>query len=154
MVEVNGQAYSATITEVKHPYQLMFSVRFADEYENIFFNDVETGRWVEQDLGFTQLADELGKTFSTTSARKPAQKRKLKWISEIIHDKVVTFGYHLYIAEGYKVYEIYSHNRRYMFTLVKLNSELWQYFKIPMQFEWDYDQSFIEEIPYLIDTNS
>src|SRR5438045_3011528 len=48
------------IEEIYNPIHKMVHVIFEDGYENVFFTDIETGEWIEQDLGFTSLARAVG----------------------------------------------------------------------------------------------
>ena len=148
----NDRLYTAEISEIYHPIHWMFHVKFDDEYENIFFSDVETGKWVEQDLGFTTLADKVGKEIAKSMPKDNIIRKPLNWYHEESFGKNVSFGYHHFIVDGYSTYEIYSENKRYMFTLVKLNNELWQLFKVPGMAGWNYNEEYIEEIPFIIDT--
>lgn len=144
--------YTAELSEIFHPMHWMFHVLFDDGYENIFFSDVETGKWVEQDLGFTPLAELVGKKIESHVPKDHVVRKSVNWYHEGSGRKNINFGYHFFIVEGYHTYEIFAENRRYMFTLVKVNNELWQLFKIPGMAGWNYNEDYIEEIPFIIDT--
>ena len=64
-LHVDGVETFAWVTEISHRNHNMFKVSFKNEYENIFYTDVETGRWMEEDLGFTRLAEDVGKQIKT-----------------------------------------------------------------------------------------
>lgn len=144
--------YTAEISEIFHPMHSMFHVIFDDGYENIFFSDVESGKWVEQDLGLTPLAELVGEKIESHVAKDPVVRKSVNWYHEESGGRSIHFGYHHFVVDGYYTYEIFADNRRYMFTLVKLNNELWQLFKVPGMAGWNYNEDYIEEIPFIIDT--
>ncbi len=148
----NNRLYMAEISEIYHPIHWMFYVNFDDGYENIFFSDVESGKWVEQDLGFTTLAELVGKKINSYIPKDKITRKSVHWYHEGSGDKNIHFGYCRFVVDGYCTYEIYGGNKRYMFTLVKLNNELWQLFKVPGMAGWNYNEDYIEEIPFIIDT--
>lgn len=153
-IKIDGQAKIATVSEIIHPVHRMFFATLEDGYSNIFFTDVETGRWVEQDLGFTILADAIGQVLPNTYDKRTVSNKRLSWHHEYTPNTKMHFGFHHHIIKGYSIYEIFAANRRYMFTLVKLDIGLWQLFRIPSTFEWNYDQTSVEEIAFCIDTYS
>ena len=59
-LEIENDICSAQVTKIDHPYHQSYHVLFEDGYENIFFTDVETGNWIEEDLGETTLAANFG----------------------------------------------------------------------------------------------
>jgi hypothetical protein len=148
-LNVDGQTQSVTLSEMVHPIHCMFHAVFEDGYENIFFADVESGEWVEQDVGFTDLATMIGKKIDHLYYFDWG-KKAITWFEEEEQGKYMRFGYHADHTAGYLVYEIFAPNRRYMFTLVKLQSHVWQLFKIPGS-GWDYDQDYIQRIPFILD---
>jgi hypothetical protein len=150
-IKIDGQEKVARVSEILHPVHHMFFVTMEDGYCNIFFTDVETGSWIEQDLGFTPLAEAIGKVLSKAIENKPVSKKHLTWHREYTPGTKIHFGFHHYIIKGYLIYEIFAANKRYMFTLVKLDIGLWQLFRIPSVFEWNYDQALVEEIAFCID---
>ncbi len=94
-IRIDGKIQVASISEILHPVHRMFFAIMEDSYSNIFFTDVETGEWIEQDLGFTRLAE-----------------------------------------------------------AVKLDTDLWQLFRISGIFEWNYNQESAEDIAFCIDNYS
>lgn len=149
-LQVDGHTQAVTLNEVVHPIHCMFHAVFDDGYENIFFADVESGEWVEQDVGFTSLAAMIGKKIEHLYFFDWG-KKEIKWFDEEEDDgKHLHFGYHADHTAGYLVYEIFAPNRRYMFTLVKLQSHVWQLFKIPGS-GWDYNQDYVQQIPFILD---
>ena len=59
-LEFENQTTKVLIEEIYHPIHQMVHVIFEDGYENIFFTDIETGQWIEQDMGATALAKAVG----------------------------------------------------------------------------------------------
>ncbi|HLO82118.1 MAG TPA: hypothetical protein VK166_14215 [Chitinophagaceae bacterium] len=148
----DDRLYTAEISEIYHPIHWMFHVSFDDGYENIFFSDVESGKWIEQDMGFTPLAELVGKKIESYIPKDNIIRKSVNWYHEENGNKNIHFGYYRFVVDGYSTYEIYADNKRYMFTLVKLNNELWQLFKVPGMAGWNYNEEYIEEIPFIIDT--
>jgi hypothetical protein len=148
-LNVDGQSQLVKLNEMVHPIHCMFHAQFEDGYENIFFADVESGRWIEQDIGFTSLADMIGKKIESIYYVEWARK-DVTWFQEENEGRHIQFGYHADNTAGYLVYEIFAPNRRYMFTLVKLQTHVWQLFKIPGS-GWDYDEMYIQKIPFILD---
>lgn len=148
-INVEGATQSVTLSEMVHPIHCMFHAVFEDGYENIFFMDVESGGWVEQDVGFTSLAAMIGKRVERLYYFDWVQKM-ITWFEDEENGKHIHFGYHADNTAGYLVYEIFAPNRRYMFTLVKLQSHVWQLFKIPGS-GWEYDEEYIQKIPFILD---
>ena len=148
-LNVDGQTQSVTLSEMVHPIHCMFHAAFEDGYENIFFADVESGEWVEQDVGFTSLAAMIGDRIEHLYYFDWG-KKDITWFEEEDHGSHIYFGYHADNTAGYRVYEMFAPNRRYMFTLVKLQSHVWQLFKIPAS-GWDYDEAYVQKIPFILD---
>ena len=149
-LNVDGESQLVKLNEMVHPIHCMFHVSFEDGYENIFFADVESGRWVEQDVGFSSLAEMIGKKINNLYHFSPV-KKTITWCHERDDDdQLVHFGYHQDTSGGYLVYEIFAANRRYMFTLVRLHNHVWQLFKIPGS-GWGYDQEYVQKIPFMLD---
>ena len=123
---VEGVESFAWVTEVSNRNHRMFKVIFRNGYENIFFTDVETGEWVEEDIGFTQLAQDVGvqiKNFVRNSIHVP---KLLTWHKHSTENDVLYFGFFNFMKDKYKMYEIYNSNRKYMYTLVEMDNEEWQ----------------------------
>jgi hypothetical protein len=147
---VDGESQLVTLSEMVHPIHCMFHVLFEDGYENIFFTDVEESLWVEQDLGFTaraqQVGKKIGKLYHFNWVNKP-----INWYTKTDDfGKELRFGYSRDTSGGYLVYEIFAPNRRYMFTLVRLKSHIWQLFKIPGS-GWDYSEEYVNKVPFILE---
>ena len=123
---IDGEESFAWVTEIANRHHKMFKVLFKNDYENIFFTDVETGQWIEEDLGFTHLAKEVGiqvKDFLVNPIHVP---KLLTWHKQETSDGLITFGFFNFMKDKYKMYEIYNQNKRYMYTLVDMDHEEWQ----------------------------
>lgn len=116
----------AWISEVTNRHHSMYKVLFKNGYENVFFTDVETGQWIEEDLGFTDLAKEIGLQVKNY-VRNPIHVPKiLIWHKQVIKGEVLCFGFFNFMKDKYKMFEIYSSNRKYIYTLVEMDNEEWQ----------------------------
>src|SRR6476620_4349543 len=82
-----GEPVNIQVTDLKHPIHQMYFVNFPDGYQNIFFSDAETGEWIEEDLGNTQLAKEVGFCLHP-NGNSAKILRKLCWIREMNHDSL------------------------------------------------------------------
>jgi hypothetical protein len=133
----NGSNTDVEFSEIYHPLHSMVHLRFADGYENIFFTDVETGRWTEQDLGFTELADLVGEKYESRFKPKKSVYRKLKWHYSIQDKKPIHFAYSHYKIFDLPVFEIYSPSRRYLFAMVCITKTEWKVIKIPGDLRYD-----------------
>ena len=51
---------TATVLKAMHYRNNIFRVCFENGYENIFYTNVENGKWIEEDLGYTLLAELVG----------------------------------------------------------------------------------------------
>ena len=121
-----GQEMEARVTEIENRHQNQFKLRFKDGYENIFYTDVESGNWVEEDLGFTSLATEAGKQLRSF-LRSPFHVPKiLTWQKQQINGTVVCFGFFNFMNGNRKCYQIYGCNKKYMYTLVDMDNDEWQ----------------------------
>ncbi len=135
----NGSNTRVEISEIYHPVHLMFHAKFGDGYENIFFTDVESGRWIEQDLGFTELAGSIGEKYKSRSKGKKSVSRKLKWHFSSEGGKTVHFAYNNYSLFDLRVFEIFSPNRRYLFAMVCISRTEWKVLKIPGDITYNND---------------
>ena len=121
-----GQELTGMATEIQNRHHHMFKVVFDNDYENIFFTDVETGQWLEEDLGFTELAREVGKQAKLISGNLFHVPRMLTWHRQLVNDELISFGFFNYMKDKYKMYEIYHVNKKYLYTLVEMDNDEWQ----------------------------
>ncbi|WP_153800953.1 hypothetical protein [Foetidibacter luteolus] len=148
-VNVDEDIRVANFTIIDHPFHLMALVKFEDGYANVFFTDVESGKWVEQDMGFTRLAEETGNQLTNHFKYGFTEYKPLQWLYK--PDGKYCFAFHKYISGDYEVYEIYHSNRRHMFTAIRSSAGLWQVILFSGETVWNYDKYYYDEAPYLID---
>jgi hypothetical protein len=125
-LQLGKENLAASVTEVNHPQHAMFHVVMEDGYENIFFSDVETGEWIEEDLGHTALAQKIGNEIEQqVKVSKPAFKQ-LTWHKELDDDGVLLhFGAFEYRYGKNHVYEIFRSNRKFLCYLLQTSSDQW-----------------------------
>jgi hypothetical protein len=149
--QISDRIESIRITELPNPVQPMAYVEFENGYENVFYTDLETGNWVEQDLGFTQLAEVLGPQLKYILNNHSCLKKDFHWVRKSLNHRIFHFAYCNYHSEKDKVYEIFAVNRRYMFTLIRKARGRWQILLMPGTKKWGYNKKYLEIIPYLIE---
>jgi hypothetical protein len=129
----------------------MVHVIFEDGYENIFFTDIETGEWIEQDLGITSLAKAIGILMESKEKEPFHSMVQLKWYHENSGYKPIHFGYIKYKSAGNIFYAIFAANKRYMFTLFRKN-QLWKAMSHINLHSWNFDPDYFQEVPFILDT--
>ena len=149
-MEIENSICAVTLTAVDHPFHTMVHVVFENEYENIFFQDIECGKWIEQDLGFTELAVIVGKLAHKCELSNTTL-RDIYWHHEDRGYQSLNFGFSKNETGKCTMYDIFGFNRRYMFTLIKGDSDHWQVFKITGNSKWKFDKHLIEEVANTID---
>ena len=137
---------NALITEIPHGSHTMYKVIFESGYENIFFSDVESAKWIEEDLGFTQLAQQLGKQVKLLSPTLFHVPKILTWHKQYIDGKLLLFGFYIYMKGPHKMYEIYNSNKKYVYTLADMDNEEWQILSVPNETLNKIDQISIQHI--------
>lgn len=140
----------ALIREITNPKQEMVHVLFDSGYENVFYRDVESGLWIEQDLGATELAKRVGRARGPGFSF-PTPSLRLKWIHFTIGRQSIGFGFFKYpIADGL-AFDIYSVNKRFMLTVSKVNEEAWYAIHYGGEADWNFNADIIEELPILLE---
>lgn len=138
------------IADTRHS---MFFVQFEDGYENVFFTDIETGEWMEQDLGPTHLAASLGELISTHYQNTfPNYSTQLTWFEPAGRLRF-RFGYVKRNNGNKVIYDIYHSNKRFMFTLIKDEEEGWE---IPFNYNyngWHFKINYFNDIAFIIELN-
>ncbi|MEP6513906.1 MAG: hypothetical protein ABJA79_08555 [Parafilimonas sp.] len=146
-----NQTCKIIVKEIFHPIHSMAHVTFEDGYENIFFSDIETGEWIEQELGYTGLARAVGTLVASNNKESIYPRQQLTWYHDTAGIKSIDFGYVKYQSGGHIFYEIFASNKRYMFTLLK-NKQLWKVFSHTNLQSWNFDREFFQEVPFILDT--
>lgn len=147
---LEGVNYSVTLTEIPHPMHCMYLAEFDDEYENIFYSDPRTGKWIEQDMGFTALADMVCKKLEKLDAPTRTPLKNLLWHHQYNRGKWLHFGYSPTFSNELLTYEIYASNHRYMFSLVKTPGDDWQIIRMPGS-DWDFNDAYAVRILHVIE---
>lgn len=125
-LQIDGFKCTAVISEIVHRHHKMFKISFNNGYENIFYTDVETDKWIEEDLGFTLLAKEIGNQIKKNKRYSLPDTKILTWHKQYINDKLICFGFYSLINGKQKFYQIYKANKKYMYTLVDMENNEWQ----------------------------
>jgi len=124
-LKIENDIYSARVTAIAHPYHEMYHVVFGDGYENIFFTDVETNNWIEEDLGETELAASFGAKVNQLYDTSFRSCKPLAWCRASIADMIINFGFCTYPENGNTVFEVYADNRKFLCNLVKNKKGKW-----------------------------
>ena len=117
--------HSARVSEITHPYHQMYHLIFEDGYENIFFTDVETGNWIEEDLGETELSASFGTKVNQLDGIPFRSFKTLTWCRASIAFMIINFGFYTYTEDGHTVFEVYADNRKFLCNLVKNKKGVW-----------------------------
>lgn len=125
-LQIEGAECEARVSEISHRHHNMYNVSFKTGYENIFYTDVETGKWIEEDLGFTDLAHETGIQIRAFMRNPFHVPKLLTWHKEYINEKLICFGFFNFMNGDQKFYQIYNDNKKYMYTLVHIENDEWQ----------------------------
>lgn len=146
---LEGVHYSVTLTEIPHPMHRMYLAEFDDEYENIFYSDPRTGKWIEQDVGFTALAETICCKLEKLGAPIRLPVKNIVWHHQYDKGAWLHFGYNPSFGGGFLTYEIYASNHRFMFNLVKTPGDDWQIMQLPGS-GWDFNDVYAERILHVI----
>jgi len=124
-VKIENGVQPARVIPIEHPHHRMYRVIFDDGYENVFFTDVETGNWLEEDLGETELARIIGSKVNSLESVEANSRKSLAWCRASIADMVINFGFCSYTLDGITVFEIYRDNKKFLCNLVKNKKGKW-----------------------------
>jgi hypothetical protein len=126
-LRVENDVCSAKVTAIDHPYHQLYHVLFDDGYENIFFTDVETGNWIEEDLGETALAANFGTKVYLLEGRTSisGKNKPLAWCKASAADKIVCFGFYTYVEGTDTFFEVYGNNHRFLY-LFRYTGNAWE----------------------------
>ena len=105
------------VIPIQHPVQSMYKAIFQDGYENLFYCDVESGEWVEEDLGKTALASILGEKMLRLYGNHCTQP--LSWCRVSIAGMPVQFGFYIFSQAGRTCCNVYNDNRKFLCSLIK-----------------------------------
>jgi len=124
-LKIENDIRSVKVKPVKHPIHQVYHVLFEDGYENIFFTDVETGNWIEEDLGETALAVSFGLKIDLLDKVYIRPCRPLAWCRASIADMIVNFGFYSYTENDNTVFEVYTDNHKFLCNLVRDKKNNW-----------------------------
>ena len=154
-VNHENELLEGEIRKLKHHLHAMYHISFDNGYENIFFTDAESGEWVEQDLGFTGLAASIGKTIDLFfQSDEKCRLVPIKWYHDLGNGDLIHFGYHHYWVVNWSVFEIFAPNKRFLFTLIKIDSTHWQLVYPSEHPGWDMPAGIIHELPHILEEHS
>ncbi len=114
-----------TFTSIVHRYHRMYHVSFSNGYSNVFFTDVESGRWIEEDLGFTELAHHIGIQLKKYEYAAPMCYKKLEWYHGSSEGNDLTFAFICSVFGSEQIYQVYGANRKFMFNLIHKQNGEW-----------------------------
>lgn len=124
-LKIENDIRSARVTYIRHALHQVYHVLFEDGYENIFFTDVETGNWIEEDLGETALAVGFGLKIDLLDKVYQRSCKPLSWCRASVADMIVNFGFYCYTESGDTVFEIYADNHKFLCNLVRDKKNNW-----------------------------
>ena len=139
-----------TAKQVAHRQHLMYHVVFDNGYENVFFTDVESGNWIEEDMGFTKLASILGYQFRLLHCNPFHVNKILTWHRQVYNDKLIAFGFFNYMKGHHKMYEIYDSKRKYLYTLVEMDKDDWQIMGNSNLLNGKIDPFFVDQVTRIL----
>ena len=149
-LEINDTLQAAVVKEIAHPRHSVFHVSFENGYENIFFTDVESGKWLEEDLGFTRLAATVGQSVTQHLSEPVLVPRPLVWQK---NDGITVFGFYNYNYEDNEIYEIYRPNHKFMCYLLRTSNNDWYLLKTHSIFKCkEVDIETVERITDILET--
>ena len=117
----------------------------------VFFTDVETGKWIEQGLGYTELAEKIGERLDELFPTEDKTTRKLEWVCEERGNHLFNFGYCHYVLSTFEVFEIYTSDRRYLCNLLLMNTNSWLVLHLNDEPDLRGFQSLVIEIPAILE---
>lgn len=126
-LKLENDVCSAEVTAIEHPYQQVYHVLFEDGYENIFFTDVETGNWIEEDLGETALAASFGTKVYLLGGQPTLSRntKPLAWCKAAAANQIICFGFYTYMEGDDTLFEVYGSNHKFLY-LFRYDKHNWE----------------------------
>lgn len=149
-IKHNGEMIPGHAIEVPHRKHNMYKVIFQNGYENVFYTDVETGDWIEEDLGFTQLAAQIGVQIRAILQNPYHVPKLLTWHKQVNDNRVILFGFFNYMKGHHKMYEIYDSRSKYLYTLVEMEEDNWQIMGNTNVVQGNIDPEFVEMVTRIL----
>jgi len=156
-LELHGTMKMVTVEEVFHRFHNMIKVYFENGYENLFYTDVETGRWIEEDLGFTECASLIGSKIKQQLSNPIHVPKKLTWHYQYTNGSLFYFAFFPFVHDLQKFYQIFNQNRKYIYTLIVNERNDWMMLETSnLSFntlDYDYLAKVVQALqPYAINT--
>ena len=123
---LDGKEVMAWVKELEPKHRNIYRVVFHTEYENVFYKDVENGRWIERDLGYTNLAEQIGKRISHRFDNHIHVPKLLQWHNEFAKGKIFRFGFISFFDGEQRCHEVYDESKRYLYTLIEAQNGTWE----------------------------
>ena len=136
--------------QVPHRKHLMYKAVFDNGYENVFYTDVETGKWIEEDLGFTKLAAMFGEQIRLQHFIPIHVPKILTWHKQLTDEKPLLFGFFNFMKGHHKMYEIYDSRCKYMYTLVEMDEADWQIMGNSNVVNGNIDRAFVNQVTQIL----
>jgi hypothetical protein len=145
-IPVDGQYAAILVTDIPHKHHLMFKAILESGYSNIFYTDVETGLWIEEDLGFTDLAQQIGQEVKKMKLKPIHVPKLLTWHKLVVNHRIVSFGFFSFLNGDNKMFEIYDSKKKYLYTLVEMGRDEWHIMSHDNVRVDTLDSNFIHEV--------
>lgn len=124
---IQGGRAAVLITVLRTKQQLSVEAIFENGYQNVFFVDVQSGEWVEEDLGFTQLARIIGESVNSMNLKSVHIPKQLVWHHFKYKKGVKTLGFYGYLDGNTKLFDVFDCNYKYLFTLQSISEDDWMF---------------------------
>ena len=143
---IDGIDGFAWVSEIGQRNQHIYRVMFSNEYHNVFYKDVETGEWIEEDLGYTELAQHVGSRINSLRDNPIHVPKLLIWHCRIYNGREVCFGFTSVLEDDKKLYEIYDSHKKFLYTLVEDDENGWEILGNLNLINGNIDHEFLEEV--------
>ena len=87
---------------------------------------MENGKWIEEDLGYTLLAELVGTQINKLLLYPVHVPKILTWQYSVLKPNYRVFGYYAYHKGNCLMFKIYNRNNKYLYTLQEIENEEWQ----------------------------
>lgn len=126
LFNIHNRPVKGNIAVIQHRQHTLYHIDFNNGYSNNFYRDVENGKWVEEDLGCTDLAVQVGDISMTQERTFIHVPKKLQWHNIPTVKPGLHFGFYKYQSHEDTVYDIYHVNKKFLFSLIHSPYEGWQ----------------------------
>jgi len=143
---IDGIDGFAWVSEIGHRHQNIYRVMFSNEYQNVFYKDIENGFWIEEDLGYTELAQSVGLRINALKENSIHVPKLLVWHKDIIKGMEFCFGFTSFLQNDQKLYEIYDSRKKYLYTLVEDDDNEWEILGNTNLLTGNIDHTFVQQV--------